>query len=134
MTWLDVADPPLFTDDGLPDPFRMIGNHVTWVIVHGLPLTHQGWTATHAGECPPGCTRLPPGAPIATGPTHAWYTPSSDPAVRQAIREAIQRAGGAPLNVPVEREVLLPITLRNRGGWNQYSCVLPEEPMPRILL
>ena len=124
--WLKVPGPDL-SDDGLPDPLRRIGNHIMWVLLRGIPLTHQDWTATHGGQCPRGCRPLPEGAPVATGPTHRWYTPETDPAVRQAIREAIARAEGAPLDVPMEREVLLPL---RADGWNGYSCVVPEEPLP----
>src|SRR5690349_6598655 len=95
--WLEEPSGPDFTDDGLPDPFRRVGNHVVWVMLHGIPLTHSQWWATHDHQCPPGCRPLPEGAPVATGPTHSFWTPERDPRIRQAIKEAVERANGAPL-------------------------------------
>src|SRR5438034_1139833 len=109
--WLTAPDPPLVHEDGLPDPGATIGRHVAWVCVRGIPLSHGDWTRTHEGQCPPGCRPLRIGAPVAMGSTHAWWTPETDPRIRQAIREAIDRAGGAPLDIPSEREVILPLRL-----------------------
>jgi len=103
-----VKDPD-FSDDGLPDPFRTYGGHVAFVFLLGVPLTHGDWTRTHEGECPSGCRKLLAGEPVATGPTHKFYTPETDPRVKQAIREAIARAHGRPLESPVIREVILPL-------------------------
>ncbi len=129
INWLAEPPGPDLSDDGLPDPYRTIGRHVTTICVAGVPVGHGEWTRTHESQCPPGCRPLPPSAPVATGPTHRFYTPETDPTIRQAIREAIARAQGAPLDVPMKREVLLPL---RADGWNGYSCVVPEESLPVI--
>jgi hypothetical protein len=52
--WLE-AELVTFRPDGLPDPLEYVGRHRRWVVVAGVPVRHQDWTATHEGECPAGC-------------------------------------------------------------------------------
>lgn len=119
-SWLDAPGPD-FSDDGLVDPLARWGRHVRYVCVAGVPVGHGAWTRTHGGRCPPGCTKLPDGAPAqpdAQSPAwEAW----------QAFMRGMPRLPERPAE-PSETGV----TLRNRGGWNQYSCVTDDGPMPRI--
>lgn len=118
--WLDAPGPD-FSDDGLPDPLSRWGRHVRVVCIAGVPVAHGEWTRTHGGQCPPLCRRLPEGAPANSwGPSPAWDA-------WHAFTRGRPRIPMRPVESP-ETE----ITLRNRGGWNQYSCVLPEEPVPLL--
>ncbi len=112
-TWLNVPGPD-FSDDGLPDPYHTIGRHVTVVCVAGVPVGHGEWTRTHAGQCP-GCTTLP-------------TVPHANPYARSPAWEAWQAFMRGMPRLPSARPVEPPetgVTLRNKGGWNQYSCVPP---------
>src|SRR5437773_5024605 len=103
--WLTAPDAALL-ESLLPDPLSRWGRHVRWVCVAGVPVGHGDWTRTHAGQCPPGCTRLPdvPQAnPYARSPAwDAWA----------AYIRGMPRMPSKPIEPPETG-----VTLRNRGGW-----------------
>jgi hypothetical protein len=113
-TWLDAPlAGPEFSDDGLPDPIARWGRHVRWAFLAGSPVSHSEWARTHDGQCPRGCgliSEVPHANPFAASP--AW----------DAWQAFLRGCRG-----PIEPEPQP--SLRQRGGWNAHSCIVPEEPL-----